>query len=141
MHTDTPSPTTRVLKETRKHFKVVMIDEFRTTQVHYETNLRLSKVIESDKNGNKNQVRGLLWCDSTIGSKFYVDRDFNPGKQMLKCYFSYPIRPKSLRRDTETQPVPSPKYILTSRNRTLKTYQTKRATKGEILKDLKSLFE
>jgi len=105
------APTTKVLSTAKKHFKVVMIDEFKTTQVHYETGIRLSKIINITDDVKKS-VRGLLWCRSTIGSKF-VSRDLNASKNMVKCYDAYPERPIGLRRDEPTQDAPKAKYRTT----------------------------
>jgi hypothetical protein len=145
------APTTRVLTETKKHFKVVMIDEFRTTQIHSESGIRLSPVVEiTTPNENKRDeyllfleqnkdspnkkirkkvkeinrklnkyikevgsirtVRGLLWYNSTNGSKF-INRDFDSSKSMAGCYGTYPLRPIGLSRDDIEQPIPSKKYI------------------------------
>ena len=100
------APTTSLLKETKKHFDVVMIDEFRTTQIQYRTGVRLSKVNTSPRKS----VRGLLWCRSTIGSGF-IDRDFNASKNMILCYNMHPHRPPKMDRSDEALPEPCAKYI------------------------------
>ena len=110
---ETAAPTTRVLTEAKKHFRVIMVDEFRTTQVHSETGKRLSQVIESsiiDGERNLKTVRGLLWCNSTMESKF-VNRDFDAAKSIVQCYNLYPERPLGLGRDEKTQDKPHAKYI------------------------------
>jgi hypothetical protein len=108
------APKNRVLTEAKKWYKVVMVDEFRTTQIYSETGERLSKVIKTINFNNEvklqRAVRGLLWCNSTKGSKF-IDRDLNSCKNIKRCYDSYPSRPQELDRDTKTQEEPVPKYI------------------------------
>lgn len=103
------APTTRLKGETRKHFDVVLVDEFRTTQIEYRTGIRLSNVIKVFDDV-KRKVRGLLWCNSTIGSKF-IDRDFNASKNMVDCYSKYPNRPVGMNRIDDKQPE-SNKYII-----------------------------
>jgi hypothetical protein len=108
------APKSKILTEAKKWYKVVMVDEFRTTQICNETGKRLSKVVKIINYNNEvklqRAVRGLLWCNSTKGSKF-VDRDLNSCKNIMRCYESYPSRPQELDRITETQEEPTPKYI------------------------------
>jgi len=103
------APTTRVCTEAKKHFKVVMVDEYLTTQIHHETGKRLGKVIKAEGN-SKIALRGLLWYCSTKGSKF-VSRDFNAAKNIRNCARLYPHRPNCLDRETEKQPKATSKYI------------------------------
>jgi hypothetical protein len=88
-------PTTSMKRVCEKHFHVVSIDEFRTSQIHHYENKQCAKVYQ-----NGFLVRGLLWCDSTNGSKF-VNRDVNAALNMLRCYNA--IRPVSLQRTTPKQ--------------------------------------
>ena len=88
-------PTTKIKKVCEKHFHVVSIDEFRTSQIHHYENKQCAKVYQ-----NGYLVRGLLWCNSTNGSKF-VNRDVNAALNMLRCYNA--IRPMSLQRITPKQ--------------------------------------
>ena len=74
-------PTSSAFKECRYRFRTLVIDEFRTTAVHYEDDSILQKVC---KKGTNIPVRGLLWCNSTIKSKF-VNRDKNAALNILRC--------------------------------------------------------
>jgi len=99
-------PTSRLEKECKRRYHVVKIDEFRTTQIHYETNLKLASVYEKDE---KYPVRGLLWCSSTNSSKF-VNRDKNAALNMLRIYNDV-IRHESLTRGTPVQTKPKSRII------------------------------
>ena len=78
-------PTSRAFKECKrqKGLKVLVVDEFRTSKLHHETEqlLHLVKV-----QGEKKSLRGLLWCCSTISEKqgFFVNRDVNAALNILK---------------------------------------------------------
>jgi len=98
-------PTSGLVKACAKKYKVAMIDEFRTSQIHHQDDVRMSYV---SQNGFK--VRGLLWCSSTRGSKF-VDRDINAALNILRCYNGGENRPVALRRQTPKQPVPTTKVL------------------------------
>jgi hypothetical protein len=74
-------PTCSAFKECRYRFPTLVIDEFRTTAVHFEDDSILQKVC---KKGTNIPVRGLLWCGSTIKSKF-VNRDKNAALNILRC--------------------------------------------------------
>jgi hypothetical protein len=74
-------PTSSAFKECRHRFRTLVIDEFRTTMVHYEDDSILQKVC---RKGTNIAVRGLLWCSSTIESKF-VNRDKNAALNILRC--------------------------------------------------------
>ena len=74
-------PTSSAFKECRYRFRTLVVDEFRTTAVHYEDDSILQKVC---KKGTNIPVRGLLWCNSTIESKF-VNRDKNAALNILRC--------------------------------------------------------
>ena len=104
-------PVTTLYREMCRAYIVILIDEFRTTQVHCETGARLAEVKEYIKEyrklyGSKSKgvtVRGLLWCNSTnnqIGK--FIDRDINAARNILKCYTSAE-RPEALRRGTPAQ--------------------------------------
>ena len=73
--------TSSAFKECRYRFRTLIIDEFRTTSVHYEDDSILQKVC---RKGTNTQVRGLLCCNSTIKSKF-VNRDKNAALNILRC--------------------------------------------------------
>ena len=104
------APTTRLYNACVRHYKTVLVDEFRTTQIHYKTDERLSKVYEDGK-----EVRGLRWCSSTIGCKF-IDRDINAALNMLRCYMCEE-RPQALRRSEGAQPQAISKHIRCSGTR------------------------
>ena len=85
-------PTTSAFKECTYRFCTIPIDEYRTTRVHHKDESILGKV---GYKGMNESVRGLLWCSSTIGSKF-VNRDLNAALNILRC--ATEVRPISLTR-------------------------------------------
>jgi hypothetical protein len=91
-------PVTRMKRECQKHFNVVPIDEFRTSQIHHWDNVQCGKVKQ-----NGFLSRGLLWCSSTNGNKF-VNRDVNAALNMLRCYNTE--RPLPLQRGTQKMDEP-----------------------------------
>lgn len=114
------APTTRLFKETKRHFKIAIIDEYNTSQKDYKTGNQLSKVsrivskeylekikkrtantkeINVERIGKRETIRGLLMCHSTY-SKFLC-RDTNASKNILKCLKMYPDRPSHLMRNSE----------------------------------------
>lgn len=115
-------PTTRVIKEAKKYFKILYIDEFRTSMIHNETLTQMKKVgykmnerlmnkenerrnpkyqltLESIKKTIRN-IRGLYCHDSDKGSKL-VNRDFNAAKNIGMLYRMYPERPNIFKRSTK----------------------------------------
>ena len=78
-------PTSRAFKECKKQkgLKVLVVDEFRTSKLHYEREQLLQLV---QVQGEKKPLRGLLWCCSTISDKqgFFVNRDVNAALNILK---------------------------------------------------------
>jgi hypothetical protein len=114
------APTTRLFKETKKHCKIAIIDEYNTSQKDYKTGRQLSKIsrivseeylrkikgrtkntkeINVERIGKRETIRGLLMCCSTY-SKFLC-RDTNASKKILKCLKMYPERPSYLSRSSE----------------------------------------
>jgi hypothetical protein len=106
------APTTTLEKECRKWFKIVKVDEFRTTQLDYETGDILCKVIEKNKEKQQRTVRGLLWYRKTNEVCKFINRDINAAKNILKCYRLYPKRPKGMSTEDEKQEIPKAHYIL-----------------------------
>jgi hypothetical protein len=106
------APTTTLEKQCRKWFKIVKVDEFRTTQLDYETNTKLCKVIEVNKEKQQRSVRGLLWYRKTNEVCKFINRDINAAKNILKCYRLYPKRPKGMSTKDEKQEIPKAHYIL-----------------------------
>jgi len=100
-------PTTTLARRCLKKYKVKMIDEFRTTQLSYDTGSRMSKVVEKESGFS---IRGLYWCSSTKDGKF-VDRDVNAALNILKCYKMLPTRPMGLSRNDGVQQEPPVKII------------------------------
>ena len=103
------APTTTLEKECSKRYKIVKIDEFRTTKLHYQTGEILSKV----QNADKKTIRGLLWYNSTKASKF-VNRDLNAAKNILHCYNIFPNRPPGMSRKDIIQVEPVIKILPSS---------------------------
>ncbi len=113
-------PTTRVIREAKKYFDVLFVDEYRTSAVHCETKTQMRKVgykmnerllnkenlrrdsehqktLESIK--NIRNIRGLYCHDSDKGSKL-INRDFNAAKNIRMLYKMYPERPEIFKRST-----------------------------------------
>ncbi len=89
-------PVCRAFKECCYRFRTLVVDEFRTTMVHHESDSILKLVRRKD---NNTKLRDLLWCESTSPerkSKF-VSRDFNAAINILRC-LTLPIRPLALTR-------------------------------------------
>ena len=79
------APTTNLEKEARKWFKVVKVDEFRTSKIHYETLKVLAPVKIKNEQGEVRMLRGLHWLRDTKNSKF-IDRDLNAAKNILRIF-------------------------------------------------------
>ena len=125
------APTSKLLKETKKHFKVVMVDEYNTTKMHFESGVQLSKITKiykktyNYKNGKPvleekiRQLRDLLCYRSNKGCKFVV-RDFNAAKNIENCLRLYPYRPIQLRRPNDNKNINTikiePQYIVYSKS-------------------------
>jgi hypothetical protein len=77
------APTTTLEKQCKKWYKVLKVDEFRTTQLHCDTGDILQKVKEVSltKNGKtfNKTIRGLLRYKTANFCKF-IDRDLNAPK-------------------------------------------------------------
>lgn len=89
-------PTTRAFKEAQSRFRVVVVDEFRTSQVYHGDESQLQKVGRASSGGVE-VVRGLLWCGSTSDIGKFVSRDKNAAINILRCV-TLPKRPTSLTR-------------------------------------------
>jgi hypothetical protein len=89
-------PTSRAYKECSYKFKIVVIDEFRTSKINYKDDQILDMVATKKfKDTKLSQVRGLLWCrspDSTNQHKGkFVDRDVNAALNMQRCIINRPL--------------------------------------------------
>jgi hypothetical protein len=79
-------PTSRAFKECSYIVKTVLVDEFRTSKIHWEDNSILQKVQKRNKDGQITTVRGLLWCCSTNQNKSkFVNRDLNAAINIMRC--------------------------------------------------------
>lgn len=108
------APTKTLEKQCARWFKIVKVDEFRTTQLHHQTNEILSKVTEIKQNENQKQirtVRGLLWYRKTNNVSKFIDRDLNAAKNILRCYRMFPERPHGMNRNDPKQEIPKAHYI------------------------------
>jgi hypothetical protein len=54
------APTTRLLRETKKHFDVVMINEYNTTRICHGSGIKLADVVGVTVRGIKRKVRGFF---------------------------------------------------------------------------------
>ena len=72
-------PTTQMFKECSYRFPIVLVDEYLTTKIHYETNTVLQKV---QVKGESSCLRGLLWSQPTCK---FVSRDKNAALNILRC--------------------------------------------------------
>ena len=105
------APTSTLEKQCSKWFKIVKVDEFRTTKLNYLTGSVLCKVQEElcDSKGEavfkKKSLRGLLWYKSTKDNcNYFVNRDFlNAAKNILNCYYSFPERPAGFSREDQIE--------------------------------------
>jgi hypothetical protein len=108
------APTTTLEKQCKKWYKVLKVDEFRTTQLHCDTGDILQKVKEVSltKNGKtfNKTIRGLLRYKTANFCKF-IDRDLNAAKNILKCYRLFPLRPNGFCREDVRQKDPEPHFI------------------------------
>ena len=108
------APTTTLEKECKKWYKVVKVDEFRTTQLHCESGSILTKIKEHSltKDGKpfSKTIRGLLRYKTSKFCKF-IDRDLNAAKNILNCYRMYPLRPQGFNREDDRQEDPPPFFI------------------------------
>jgi hypothetical protein len=109
------APTSALQPQCKKWYKIVKVDEYRTTQLEYGTNRILTKVKESkiSKDGKPfiKTIRGLLMSKTSKLCKF-IDRDLNAAKNILKCYRMFPLRPPGFSRSDENQVVPEPHFIV-----------------------------
>ena len=79
-------PVGRAHKEASYRFPIVYVDEFRTSKINWKDHQVLEKVMKKNNEGNLVQVRGLLWCGSTIkGKSKFIDRDLNAAINILRC--------------------------------------------------------
>ena len=76
-----------------RRFEVRLVDEFRSSRVHWRDGSLLKAVWSVAQHG---RVRGLQWCDSTIRwESKYLDRDLNAAINIRSCLLS-PERPAAL---------------------------------------------
>jgi hypothetical protein len=84
-------PTTEAFKSCSKHFKIKLIDEFRTSKMCSCCGEELTKLYLGDK-----EIRGFRRCDSIVCQRKLVSRDSNAAKNIRDCYLE---RPNCLRRN------------------------------------------
>jgi len=98
------SPTTSISKACARHFKVVMVDEFRTSKICANCDCKLSPVQALNIEGKIREIRGLRRCSSSVCAQTsYKNRDLNAALNILRCNLE--SRPKSLTRGTEISEV------------------------------------
>ncbi len=108
-------PVSQAYKECTFRMKTVLVDEFRTTMVHWKDDTILKKVglleVKEEKQVTKN-VRGLLWCGldpvSTIEKGKFVNRDLNAAINIYRCAVSLD-RPEALDRTLQKVSLPKTK--------------------------------
>jgi hypothetical protein len=90
-------PTSRAFKECKSRIPIVLVDEFRTSKVHWKDDKILKTVVKRNEDGKLAVVRGLLWCGSTNEINKFVNRDLNAAINILRCA-TLPSRPAMLDR-------------------------------------------
>jgi hypothetical protein len=94
-------PTTALAKACARYFVLIMIDEFRTSQMCHACRGRLQAVRKRSADGTIHEVRGLRRCCSTGCARVsFKDRDHNAALNILRCSREAQ-RPQYLSRDTE----------------------------------------
>jgi transposase len=94
-------PTSRAFKECKSRIPIVLVDEFRTSKVHWKDDKILKTVVKRKEDGKLAVVRGLLWCGSTNEINKFVNRDLNAAINILRCA-TLPSRPTMLDRRRAT---------------------------------------
>lgn len=94
-------PVGRAFNECKMYFPTKVVDEYRTTAVHYYTDTMLQKVQLRRNKGTKTTVRGLLWCNSTIRKNKFVNRDLNAALNIHRCALN--DRPKIMTRKSKVE--------------------------------------
>jgi hypothetical protein len=111
------APTTTLEKECKKWYKVIKVDEFRTTQLYCDTGAILTKIKEhsltKDGKAYVKTIRGLLMSKTSKFCKF-IDRDLNAAKNIMKCYRMFPLRPPGFNREDNRQEDPVPHFIVST---------------------------
>lgn len=125
------APKTMVEKQARKWFKITKIDEFRTTKLHYETDIELAKVVKRNESGKIRSVRGLLWFRKTNDCSKFINRDLNAAKNILKCFKAGKNRPFGFNRKDEL-PKPPLKHLLKTKN-LVENWKTVKSSPSELL--------
>lgn len=93
-------PVGKAFKAVSERFQTTLVDEFRTSRIYWKDKTTVLQGVKSK--ATKKRVRGLLWCNSTIGriSKCLVNRDLNAAINILDC-FLMAERPEMLKRGNE----------------------------------------
>ena len=84
-------PTSSAFKRCSKHFKIKLIDEFRTSKMCNSCEGELTKLFIRDE-----EIRGFRQCCSIVCQRKLVGRDSNAAKNIRDCYLE---RPNCLRRN------------------------------------------
>lgn len=85
-------PTCSSYKECCNRFLTAPIDEFRTSRIYYKDGKTILQIVK--RRDNNKEVRGLLWCSSTINKENkFINRDLNAAINILNC-FILPTRPE-----------------------------------------------
>jgi hypothetical protein len=99
-------PTTKAFRACamQKGVRILVVDEFRTSKLHYMTEqlLHLVKI-----KGDNKHLRGLLWCCSTSSEKqgFFVNRDINAAWNILQLAIAVE-RPEIFKRSRNLRRLP-----------------------------------
>ena len=96
-------PTTALAKACARHFKVTMIDEFRTSQMCHACCSRFQAVAKRSADGTIHEMRGLRRCGSTECARVsFKGRDCNAALNVLRR-FRDTQRPTYLSRNPKLQ--------------------------------------
>ena len=105
-------PTTALAKACARYFVLIMIDEFRTSQMCHACRGRLHAVKKRSADGTIHEVRGLRRCCSTECKRVsFKDRDHNAALNILRCSREAQ-RPQYLSRNTEQPGLRNPFFML-----------------------------
>lgn len=82
-------PNKGLKRKLAKHFKIYMIDEFRTSCLHYKTENRCENMYVNDKKGVSRKLHSVLTFKAKNNRLGCINRDENATNNMIKIVKSY----------------------------------------------------